>query len=461
MFQKKQIIFVFLVLIALCLLITPQAFTENNQKVYIIQINDASINPITAQYIEDSIEKAEQDNVQCLVIELDTPGGLLNSTRAIVKRIMASKVPIVVYIYPSGSRAGSAGVFITYASHIAVMAPSTNIGAAHPVQLGSSKKISWPKQFQKKNGEEPGEKSKESSTPMEDKILNDTVAFVKSIAEKRNRNVEWAEKSVRGSDSITETEALKKRVINLIANDEKDLLQKLDGQKIVIDSREIVLKTKEAQIEYIAMNSRQKLLNVLADPNIAYILMILGFYGLLYEITHPGIGVPGVLGTIFLILAFYSMQTLPTNYAGVALIALGIILFIAEAAVPGFGLLTLGGVTSMVLGSLILFNTAEPIMRVSWSLIIAFPVTTAVITLFLVRVVLKAHRQKVLGGGKGMIGETGYAKTSISLKKPGKVFVHGEIWDAFSEETIEKGDAIVVEGIRKLTLTVKKERSSL
>jgi len=388
--------------------------------VYVIQLDDATINPVTADYIGKSIDRAYKEGAQCIIIKLDTPGGLLSSTRTIVKKILSARIPVIVYIYPSGSRAGSAGVFITYASHVAAMAPATNIGAAHPVQMGGGGSKGREKLWEGlkemleeskrkrediakgKHSEDKAEKIKEKKKkdkksdeikadedPMSSKILEDTVAFIRAMAQERNRNVEWAIKSVTESSSITETEAKQLGVIEIIAKSDLDLLKQLDGRVVKIEDQEITLFTKDAALVNLKMSVRERVLNVLVNPNIAYMFMILGFWGLLYEITHPGIGVPGVLGAIFLILAFYSMQTLPTNYAGVALIGLALILFIAEASVPGIGLLVLGGIVCMVLGSLMLFDSADPVMRVSLILILAITVFTATASILIIRLVLK------------------------------------------------------------------------
>jgi len=485
--KYRVLSYVFIIFLAFTFLIgfsTDQSHSEGTNFVYSIELDDATINPVTAKYITKAIDAAYASGAQCLILKLDTPGGLLTSTRTIVKKILSAKVPVVVYIYPSGSRAGSAGVFITYASHVAAMSPSTNIGAAHPVQMGQKKQkedlwdglgriikdVQDKKDEQKKSGDikiddvskkitekkDEVEKIEPDKDPMSSKILQDTVAFIKAIAKLRGRNIDWAVKSVTKSSSITENEAKELGVIEIIAKDTDELLSKLDGRVIKVEEKQIILATKNATIHPIEMDFREKFFNILANPNIAYILMILGFYGLLYEITHPGIGVPGVMGTIFLILAFFSMQTLPTNYAGLALIILAIILFIAEANVPGFGLLTLGGVVCMILGSMLLFDSPVPMMRVSLSLILSFSLTTAAITLFLVRAVITAHRAKVLSGKKGLIGEKGEAKTQLSAKKEGKVYVHGELWNAIADEEIKKGEKVIVEEIEGMLIKVKK-----
>jgi len=476
----------------LTLLIAGIAFAQNSSPtapvVHVIQLEDDMVNPITAEYISRAIDRAVESKAQCLVIKLDTPGGLLTSTRQIVRKILAADVPVIVYVAPSGARAGSAGVFITYASHIAAMAPSTNIGAAHPVELGGQKEKdhdAWQdlktllEKTQKENSlDQPTKTNTPNATkagkddnlktediasdqdPLKSKILQDTVAFVKTLAQKRNRNAEWAVKSVVKSASITEQEALSLKVIDLIAQDETELFKKIHGRTVQLNERTVTLNTESASVKRFTMDARQKFFNVLANPNIAYILMILGFYGLLYEITHPGFGMPGVLGTIFLILSFFSMQTLPTNYAGLALIILGLTLFVVEAFVAGFGLLTFGGLVSMFIGSLLLFDGATSMMRVSLTIIIAFTTTTAAITLFLVRAVIMSHRRKVRAGEQGMVGEIGEVYKAIPAGGEGKVFVHGEIWNATASEALTQGEKIIVTSISGLTVKVGRKSSA-
>lgn len=444
------------------------------------------INPITAEYISQAIDRAQTENASCLIIKLDTPGGLLSSTRQIVKKVLAARVPVIVYIAPGGARAGSAGVFLTYASHIAAMAPSTNIGAAHPVELGGQRQESdapWAemKKLTEKTADQDndktlpgkGQKPVESpenfnrllkvfeerfrdGDPMGKKILQDTVAFIKTVAEKRKRNVAWAVKSVEESASITEKEALELGVVDFVAVDENELLKKLNGRVVELPERTVKLNIHNPVVKHFPMDGRRRFFNVLANPNIAYILMVLGFYGLLYEITHPGFGFPGILGSIFLILAFFSLQALPTNYAGLALILIGIILFVVEAFL-GFGLMALGGLVSMFLGSLLLFDASAPMMRVSLSVILAFTLTTAGITTFLVRAVILAHRRKVKAGEQGMIGEKGEVYITIPRCAEGKVYVHGELWNAIADEELTKGTKVSVEKIDGLTLTVKRQ----
>ncbi len=477
------------ILIALMLLmllaVGAICWAASAKTVYVAKIEDEIINPVSAEYLMNAIDKAETTGAECLIIELDTPGGLLASTRQIVKKIMNARVPVVVYVSPRGSRAGSAGVFITLAANVAAMAPSTNIGAAHPVNIGGSKDsngqglkelLKYLKPSKKKDthkqengkstdgdgqeeGEEPqkpdAEHAQESQDPMADKIMNDTVAWITTIARQRGRNVEWAVRAVTESISDTEAAALKAGVIDLLADNLDDLLKKLNGRKVKTVDREYTLNTENVEVKYILATVREKVLRTISNPNIAYFLMLLGFYGLMFEFTHPGIGFPGIAGAICLILALYSFQSLPVNYAGLALIVLGIILFIAEIKVISYGLLTLGGSVCMLLGSLMLFDTPHEFMRVSLGTVIPLIISTALITIFLMGAVFKAHARKAVSGIEGLIGEQGKASTNIAPE--GKVFVHGELWNAESEVTINAGESVEVTAVYGLKIKVKKK----
>jgi len=442
---------------------TQQTSAEPLKAVYTIHVNGYIINPAVEEYIIKSI-KAAQTKSQCLIIYLDTPGGLLNSTRNIVKEIMNSKIPIVVYVAPQGARAGSAGVFITLAAHITCMAPSTNIGAAHPVQVGGEgnsfseaikELIRYLRGRSKAKEGLPIQKEKTEKDILSQKIMNDTLAWVTTIAQARNRDIEWAKKTVSESISTTENEALKRGIADFIAADGQELLANLDGRSVTVAGKHQILHTKDAPVERIDMTARQGFLNIIANPTLAYILMLLGFYGLLFEFTHPGIGFPGIAGTISIILGFYGLHTLPTSYAGLALIFLGIILFIAETQVASFGLLTLGGIVSMLLGSLMLIDSPYEVMHVSIKVILPFVLTTAGITVFLLSRVVRAHRRKVTSGKEGLIGTT--AEVLKDIKGNGKVFVHGEIWQAKSDNLIRKGEETEIIGIEGMKLIVKKK----
>jgi membrane-bound serine protease (ClpP class) len=400
------------------------------------------INPVMADFTLETLNRAKGQDVQLIVITLDTPGGLDLSMREIVKELLSSPIPIAVYVYPQGSRAASAGVWITLAAHIAAMAPGTNIGAAHPVMMGGGG-IGG-------EGEEPDE---EMSTAMEEKILNDAVAYIRAVAEERGRNAEWAERAVRESVSITADEALELGVIDLVCANIDELLEKIDGRTIVIDGEERVLRTAGASPVEVEMSFRYRFLKTITNPSIAYILMLLGVLGLYFELSNPGAILPGVVGVISLVLALYSLHQLPINYAGLALIVLAIVLFIAEVKIASFGLLAVGGIISMILGSLMLFDPQFPFLRVSWSVIIPTVLVTAAFFLLLISLVFRAHRRKPTTGREGMIGEITVAETN--LNPTGKVFAHGELWSAVCDGKIKKGKRVRVVGIEGMTLKVE------
>ena len=418
----------------LLLFFVSDLVSQETSKVHILTY-DGVINPVAADLINLAIEQTDEEGGECLVIELDTPGGLMKSMQKIVKDILSSPVPIVVYVAPSGSRAGSAGVFITYAAHAAVMAPGTNIGAAHPVGI---------------------EAGVDTNSTMMEKVTNDAVAFIRSIAEKRNRNAEWAEKSVRESASVPASEALELKVIDVIVPDVDSLLVWLNGREYeVIDGKKI-LETANAKKIQIEMSWRFKLLSVISDPNIAYILLLIGIYGIFFELYNPGAILPGVVGGISLILAFYALHTLPVNYAGLLLILFSIVLFIAEIKVPSYGMLTVGGVVSLVFGSIMLFKDSIPFIQVSWKVILFATAITTLFFLLAVGLGLRAQRRKPVTGREGIVGERGLAVDQF-FKGKGQVAVHGEIWEAISEDKIKKGDNVKVVSIDNLKIIVKKE----
>lgn len=403
-----------------------------SQKVISINLNEG-INPSTAEFIHQGIQKAQKENAECLVINLNTPGGLLTSTREIVTNIMQSLVPVIVFVSPTGAHAGSAGVFITLSANIAAMAPGTNIGAAHPVDMQGK-----------------------SDAVLNEKIVNDAAAFLRTIAEKRNRNVQWAEDAVRNSVAITEQEALEKNVINLVAVNEKDLLTQVDGKQIQLENGSKILHTKNATVETLEMGFFQKVLSRISDPNIAYIIMMLGFYGLLFELFSPGAIFPGIIGVICLILAFYSMSSMPVNYAGLALIIFGIILYLLEIKVISHGLLAIGGTISVLLGSMILFRSSpvENFVSLSWSVIFSVTAFSVLFFLFIVTMGLRAQRAKPVSGEKAMIGQT--AITLTPLDPRGQVSLMGEIWGAVSRSgKIETNQKVIIKEIKELTLYVQ------
>lgn len=409
--------------------------SQEKAPIFTIEV-DAIINPPTAKFIIDSIDEATQKGAQCLIIQLDTPGGVLESTRLIVKKMLSSPIPIIVYVSPSGARAASAGVFITMAANIAVMAPGTHIGAAHPVSLG-------------------GEEGKESKT-MAEKIINDTVAFIKNIAKTRGRNSDWGEKAVVKSVSITEEEAVKLNVVDFVSPDLQSLLTKIDGRIVKFDGVSRTLQTQGVQPKPIQMSWREKLLDIISHPQIAYYLLMLGGMGIFFELSNPGAILPGVVGGIFLILAFYALQVLPVNYAGLALILFAIILFIAEIKVVSHGLLSIGGVISLFLGSIMLFHGPSEYTRLSLSVIIPAVLVTSGFFIFAMTMAIRARLTKPTTGLEGLIGETGIA--ALSLSPEGKVSIHGEFWNAVGDQNqnIDKGDRVQVIGVDNLKLKVKR-----
>ena len=394
---------------------------------------DGVINPAAAAFIERGIESAREKNAECLIIQMDTPGCLLKSTRVIVSSFLESKIPIVVYVSPGGAQAGAAGVFITMAAHIAAMAPGTNIGAAHPVEMEGKK-----------------------DSVMSEKVTNDAAAFIRTIAEKRNRNLKWAENAVRKSQAITETEALDINVIDLIAKNLDSLLSQIDGRQVETVDGIVTLHTKGARIEQMEMGWAEKLLDVLSNPNIALILFQLGTIGLILELYNPGSIFPGIVGVISLVLAFYSMHTLPINYAGLALIVFGIILFLLEIKIISHGMLAIGGAVSTFLGSIMLIRTSSVLefVEISWSVIFTSVIITTIFFVFILGLGIKAQRRKPTTGIEGLTGESGDV---IEMLKPeGVVRVHGEFWNAESlSGTIEKGSRIRVVKINGLKLFVE------
>jgi membrane-bound serine protease (ClpP class) len=396
-------------------------------EVYVVKAT-GTINPGLSEYLIGSMEKSSREGAACLVIQLDTPGGLALSMRSIVMAMLASEIPVVVFVSPSGARAASAGVMITLAADIAAMAPGTNIGAAHPVNLGQ----------------------KDMGKTMGDKVVNDMVAYTKSIAEKRGRNAEWAEKAVRESVSVTEKEALELKVIDLIAEDLKDLLEKIDGRELKDKG---ILRTKGLKTVLLRESLRDKILKTLSDPNIAYLLMMIGMAGLYFELSHPGAIFPGVIGAISLILAFFAFQTLPVNYAGILLIVVALVLFILEMKIASYGLLSLGGIISLFLGSLMLFEGGAPELGLSWQVLIPTVIMVSGFFVIVAGLVFRSQISKPRTGHKGLIGEIGLVKERLAPE--GKVFVHGELWNAEAPEPIETGAKVRVVGMEHLVLRVE------
>src|SRR5713101_8172047 len=393
---------------------------------------DSAITPVTVRLLATAIERAQAEGAQALIVQLNTPGGLERSMRSMVQSILGSPIPVIVYVAPTGARAASAGVFITMAAHVAAMAPATNIGAAHPVALG-------------------GGADKESLK----KIENDAAAFIRTIALERGRNADWAEKAVRQSVSITEREAVQLKVVDLVAESVPDLLAKIDGRTVKTARGPVALATRQAVVRPIEIGFRDRFLNVITDPNVAYVLMMLGMLGLFFELSNPGVILPGVIGGISLILAFFAFQSLPINYAGLLLILFGIVLLVAEIKIVSHGVLAIGGIISMALGSLMLFDSPEVSFRVSWWVIAPMVGATAGLFLFVVAAGVRALGRPTATGAEGLVGKT--ATVRERLGPEGQVMVSGEIWRAVADgEPLEPGAQVRIVAVDGLTLKVTK-----
>jgi membrane-bound serine protease (ClpP class) len=402
--------------------------------VYLLDV-DGSINPAVLDYLTKGIEKATTNKASCLIIRMDTPGGVVTTTKSIIKEMSSAKLPIVVYVAPSGSSAASAGTFITMTADVAAMAPGTNIGAAHPVASGGQ----------------------DIPQTMSDKVVNDLTAFLRGMVTKKGRNAEWAEQSIRESVSITAKEALDIKVIDLIADSVPDLLTKIDGKKIDKDGQTYTLETKGARIQRIATGWRFKILDVVANPNVASLLMMGGLIGLLAEFYSPGLIFPGVVGAICLALSAFAFQVLPVNYVGILLIILAIIFFILELKVASYGMLAVSAIISLTLGLIMLFETEEAAMQVSWTVIVPMVATVSLFFLVVLGLIVRARLSKPRTGEEGLIGEVGISMTDVNAG--GRVAIHGEVWNARADRHILKGERVRVIGVKNLSLIVTQEVS--
>ena len=428
----KKIIFT---LIAVLIIMNFGAWAEEKKPVFNVIIIDGVITSPTAKYVANSINDAQQAEAEGLIILLDTPGGMDTAMRDIAKSILNAPLPVIVFVSPPGARAASAGVIITQAAHIAAMAPGTNIGAAHPVSIGI--------------GGSSGEKDK----TMSEKIENDAAAYARSIAKARGRSEEWAEKAVRKSESITAEEALKLNVIDFVAPDIDKLLVAIDQKEVTLAKGKKKISTENAIINNKKMGTRQGVLAAISDPNISYILLLIGLAGLYFELSTPGAILPGVIGGISLLLAFFGLSTLPVNYTGILLIIFGVILFIAEIKVMSHGILTVGGVISLIMGSLLLFDTPEPALRLSLQVLIPAILVASGFFIVVIWLAIKAQMRKHYTGVEAMTGAEAEVVTDIDNE--GKVFLRGEYWKATSEKPVKKGAKVRVVKVEGLSLLVE------
>ncbi|MCS7234674.1 MAG: nodulation protein NfeD [Armatimonadota bacterium] len=403
--------------------------------VYRIRV-EGVISPASSMYISRAIREAHAAGAAALVVELDTPGGLLKSTDDITKAILSSPVPVIVYVAPPGARAASAGVFVVYAAHVAAMAPTTNLGAATPVAVG-------------------GEQETESQRTMIRKATEDAVAKIRTLARRRGRNAEWGERAVRQAAALPSEEAVRMDVVDLLASDVHDLLARVDGRTVEVLGASRVLRTRGARVVDVGMDLRERFLDLLAEPNVGLILMTVAIYGILFELNNPGAVLPGVVGAIALILALASFAILQVNYAGLALIALGIALLMAELFVPGFGILGVGGIVAFILGGILLTSNQEPYLRASVPLVVGLGLATGAFFLFALGAGVRAQRRQPASGPQALVGRVGLAKTDVDGQ--GLVLVAGEDWSAEAEEPVRAGERVRVVGVEGLRLRVRKE----
>jgi membrane-bound serine protease (ClpP class) len=456
MVDLPRLLFRFVLLACLSFGLASHASAE---VVRVLSVQGA-ISPASADYLLRGIAKANEDQAHLLVIEMDTPGGLDTSMRDIIKAILASKVPVATYVSPQGARAASAGTYILYASHIAAMTPATNLGAATPIELapagGTPAEPDRPAPSGKPTPSDKPDAAKPADTPPGDpkmrKAVHDAAAYIRGLAELRGRNTEWAERAVREAVSLSASEALELKVIDLVATDLDDLLKQLNGRRIKMNGQTITLDTANASIERVVPDWRSRLLAVIGDPGIAYILMLLGIYGLIYEFSNPGMLFPGVVGGICLLLALFALQVMPISYVGLALIILGIVLMISEAFMPSFGALGLGGIVAFVIGSVMLIDTDVPGYGIPWALIVPVAVASGLFSFFVVGMAIKARARPVVTGAEEMIGASG--EILEDMEDEGWARIHGEQWQVRSSVPLKRGSRVRVRARHDLILNV-------
>ena len=440
------------------LLIVCFAQQVDAAKVWLLEIEGA-IGPASADHFIRALDDAEEAQVDLLVVRMDTPGGLDKSMRDMIKALLASDTPVATYVAPNGARAASAGTYIMYASHIAAMAPATNIGSSTPVSIGGGSPLPLPGSTEPKDEEPQADSGDESGdvpppgSAMERKVVNDAVAYIRSIAELRGRNIEWAEKTVREASNLPASEALELDVIDLVAEDIEDLLAQIDGMTVDVDGRPVTLETAGSEVHRIETDWRYEFLSAITDPNVAYILLTIGLYGLIFEFYNPGTGVGGIVGVICLLVGAYALQMLPINYAGLALIVVGVGLMVAEAFTPSFGVFGVGGVAAFVIGSIILMDTDLPGYQVSIPIIAGVATASGALALITIGAAVRARQASVVSGAEAMIGAEGEALDDF--EREGLVRAAGEVWQARSREPLEKGARVTVAAVEGVRLEVK------
>jgi membrane-bound serine protease (ClpP class) len=449
-------------LLAAGLLLNVVSASNSNGEVVQLSI-EGVIGPATDDYIERALESAAQSRAELVVIKMDTPGGLDTAMRGIVKSITNSAVPVASFVAPTGARAASAGTYILYASHIAAMAPGTNLGAATPVQIGG---ITAPAQSDKEQDKDKATDDEQAKLPipaaddaMKTKLVNDAVAYIRGLAQLHGRNEEWAEKSVREGASLPASDALEMKVIDIIATGTGDLLKQLDGREVTVLGEKRTLHTEGLSVRELTPDWRSRFLSVITNPTIAYILMLIGIYGLILEFSNPGAIVPGTIGAISIVIALYAFQLLPVNYAGMGLILLGVGLMVAEAFEPSFGMLGIGGVISFIIGSVILMDTDVPGFGIDISVIIVFALISALIFIIVIGMAIRARRRPVVSGLEELIG--GEAIVTDDFDRKGMVSIHSELWQAISSKPLQKGQLVKVVGVSGLTLEVEPGNTSI